>query len=72
MRSNHGADKLKKLMTLAETTIKNNERTQASMRVHPAQTPNNNEPTTLKVVRDIPQVPRVPPTAVPRVDRTTR
>ena len=47
MGSNHGADKLKKLMTLTETTLKNNERTQASLRVKPAKTPNNNEPTTL-------------------------
>ena len=57
---------------LTEKTIKNNERNQASPRVQTAITPNSNKPFTRSIVRDIPQVPRVPPTEVPRVDKTTR
>ena len=61
MGSNDGADELKQLMKLTEKTIENNERTQASPRVHTAQTLNSNKPITRSMVRDIPQVPRVPP-----------
>ena len=53
-------------------TIKNNERAHAYPRVHPAQTLNSNKPLTRSMVKDIPQVPRMPLTVVPRVDRTTR
>ena len=42
------------------------------MRVHPEQTLNSNKPITKSMVKDIPQVPRVPLTAVPRLDITTR
>ena len=72
MVSNDGADELKQLMKLTEKTVNNNERTQASPRVHTAQTLNSNKPITRNVARDIPQVLRVPPTAVLRVDRMTR
>ena len=72
MGSNYGADELKKLMKLTEKTIKNNERTQASPRVHAALIPSSNKPVTIIMVRDFPQVPRVPPTEVLRVDETTR
>ena len=40
--------------------------------MHIALTPNINKPFTRSMVRDIPQVPRVSPIAVPRVDKTTR
>ena len=62
MGSNDGADELKKLMKLTENTIKNNERTQVSPRVHTALTPNRNKQFTRSMVRDIPRFPRVPPT----------
>ena len=72
MSTNDGADELKQLMKLTEKTIKNNERTQASPRVHTALTPNSNKPSAINMVMEIPQVPRVPPTEVPMVDKTTR
>ena len=59
-------------MKLTEKIVKNNERAQSSPRVHPAQTLNSNKPITRSMFKDIPQVPRVPLTAVPRVDRMTR
>ena len=59
-------------MKLTEKTVQNNERTQESPRAHTAQTTNSNKPITRSMVRDIPQVLRVPPTAVPRADMTTR
>ena len=72
MGSNDGADELKEFMKLTEKTIKSNERTQASTRVHTAITPNSNNAFTRSMVRYIPQVPRVPPTSVLRVNKTTR
>ena len=72
MDSNDGADELKQLMKLTEKTIKNNEQTQASPRVHTPLTPNSKKLFTRSMFRDIPQVPGVTPTAVPRVDNTTK
>ena len=72
MGSNDGADEQKKLMKLTEKTVKNNERTQVSPRVHISQTLNSDKPITGGMVRDIPQVLRVPPPAVPRVYMTTK
>ena len=72
MGINDEADELRQFMKLTEKTIKNNEQTQAAPRVQKAHTTNSNKLFTRSMVRDIPQVPRVPPIAVPRVDKTTR
>ena len=72
MGRSYGAYELKQLIKLTEKTINNNERTQAAPRVQTAITPNINRPYTRSIVRDVSQVPRVPPTAGPRVDKTTR
>ena len=72
MGINDEADELRQFMKLTEKTIKNNEQTQAAPRVQTAHTPNSNKLFTRSMVRDIPQVPRVPPIAVPRVDNMTR
>ena len=72
MGSNDGADELKLLMKLTEKTVQNNKRAHASPRVHTAQTLDSNRPIKRNMVKDIPQFLRVPLTAVPRVDRTTR
>ena len=72
MGSNDGADELKQLMKLTEKTVQNNKREHAYPRVHTSKTLNINKSITRSIFKDIPQVPRVPLTAVPRVDRTTR
>ena len=72
MGSNDGADELKQLMKLTEKTVQNNERAHPSPRVHTAQTLNSNKAITRSMDKDITQVPRVPLTAVPGVDRMTR
>ena len=72
MGSNDVSDELKQLMKLTEKTVQNNKWAHASPRVHIAQTLNINKPIKRSMFRDIPQVTRVPPPAVPRVDRTTR
>ena len=72
MGINDGADKLNQLMKLKENIVHNNKRAHASPRVHTAQKINSNKLITRSMVKDIAQVLRVPLTAVPRVDRTTR
>ena len=72
MGSNDGSDELKQLMKLTEKTVQNNKWAHASPRVHIAQTLDSNRPITSNMVNDIPQVLRVPLTAFPTVDKTTR
>ena len=72
MGRNDGADELKQLMKLTEKRLQSNKRAHASPRVHTAQILESNRPITRNMFRDIPQVPRVPFTALPRLDRMTR
>ena len=72
MVSNDEADELQQLMKIKEQAVNNNKRTQASLRVHTAQTLDSNRQTTRNMAKDIPQIQRVSLTAIPRVERTKR
>ena len=59
-------------MKLTEQTVKNNKHDHAFQRVHTAQTLDNDRQTKINIVKDIPQILRVPLTAIPILERTSR